>query len=195
MPSKATIPLICQVCDTEFLVPPHRKNTAKACSTACSYILRGRRPSRHINLICPNCLQPFDVPKSHVARRTYCSRRCQKTSPEFRATCSVSKVGEGNPMWKGGVSITPSGYRCRYVGRDHPFVVNCYLLEHRWVMENHLREKNPESPFLVKLGDNLYLSPDLHVHHKDGNRVNNHVSNLECMTPAEHARHHDNLRK
>lgn len=29
-----------------------------------------------------------------------------------------------------------------------------------------------------------------HVHHKDGNSLNNDISNLECMAPGEHHRHH-----
>lgn len=49
------------------------------------------------------------------------------------------------------------------------------LLVHRLIMEQIL-----ERP----------LSPDEVVHHKDGNKLNNHPSNLELMTRSEHINHH-----
>ena len=57
-------------------------------------------------------------------------------------------------------------------------------------MERHLRGSNPGSPFLIRLGDNLYLSPEFVVHHRDRDMANNAIANLECMTTAEHVRHH-----
>lgn len=35
-----------------------------------------------------------------------------------------------------------------------------------------------------------WVEPHEHVHHKDGDRSNNLVENLEVLTQAEHARHH-----
>lgn len=49
------------------------------------------------------------------------------------------------------------------------------LYEHREIMEKHLGRK---------------LRPDEHVHHKDGNKLNNKLSNLEIKIRAEHARFH-----
>ncbi len=34
------------------------------------------------------------------------------------------------------------------------------------------------------------VSKDMHVHHKDGNRANNNLSNLQVLTPSEHRRLH-----
>jgi hypothetical protein len=48
-------------------------------------------------------------------------------------------------------------------------------LYHRWLMEKHLGRT---------LTDNEV------VHHKDENKKNNDILNLEVMTRAEHARHH-----
>jgi hypothetical protein len=75
---------------------------------------------------------------------------------------------------------------------DHPFASNGYIFQHRLVMERWLRENQPKSPFLIRLGDSLYLSPDYIVHHDDENRKRNEVGNLRCLTIAEHNRlHHD----
>ena len=93
-------------------------------------------------------------------------------------------------MWKGGRTKHSDGYTYRHVGAHHPYAWNGYVLEHRFVMERHLQKTEPASPFLVKLGENLYLSPDFVVHHKDENKANNAPSNLECMTDVEHTRLH-----
>ena len=74
----------------------------------------------------------------------------------------------------------------------HPFSSNGYVFEHRLVMEAHLREADPYSRFLIRLGNQMYLSPDYVVHHKDENKTNNAVSNLECMTRTDHMTHHSN---
>lgn len=47
--------------------------------------------------------------------------------------------------------------------------------EHRVIMEKHLNRK---------------LLRDEIVHHKDGNKGNNDISNLEVMTQSDHARKH-----
>jgi len=99
-------------------------------------------------------------------------------------------TGDGNSQWKGGRAAHSSGYVYQ-AAKDHPFASNGYVFEHRLVMEAWLRENDPESPFLIRLGDQLYLSPDFVVHHRDENKANNSIENLECMTPAEHRRHHN----
>ena len=56
---------------------------------------------------------------------------------------------------------------------EHPFSDNKgYMLEHRLVME-------------IKLG--RYLKQDEIVHHKDGDRENNDISNLKLLSRFSHA--------
>ena len=64
---------------------------------------------------------------------------------------------------------------------DHPSrTKNNYVLLHRVVMENHI---------------NRLLLPNEVVHHKDKNRYNNDISNLELLTKEEHNHLHSEERK
>lgn len=48
---------------------------------------------------------------------------------------------------------------------------------HRWVWENNLGE----------------ISEGFHIHHKDGNKSNNHISNLEMISAFDHLSLHASL--
>lgn len=78
--------------------------------------------------------------------------------------------GEKAVNWKGGRRMTAQGYIAIYCP-DHPNAwpeTNC-VFEHRLVMEKHLGR---------------HLDRDESVHHKDGDRTNNALSNLELRVKA-----------
>lgn len=59
---------------------------------------------------------------------------------------------------------------------DHPYATkNGYVLLHRVLMENHLGR---------------ILEANEVVHHKDSNKFNNRIENLEVLTKNEHAKLH-----
>ena len=81
-------------------------------------------------------------------------------------------------MWKIEKIISKGDYNYVYVP-THPNVTkHGYVLEHRIVMENHLCR---------------LLNSNEIVHHKDGNKKNNHISNLEIMTNSEHSKMHSSI--
>lgn len=80
----------------------------------------------------------------------------------------VKVRGENNGQWKGGITYS-DGYRFLNVGPGKR------KKEHRLVMERYLGRP---------------LSPDEHVHHIDGNKLNNDISNLQIMDAREHGYEH-----
>jgi len=81
------------------------------------------------------------------------------------------KRGEDAGHWKGGKRHLDSGYINIYQP-NHPHAYgNHYIREHRLVMEQYLGR---------------YLEPNELVHHKDGNKTNNNISNLYLTTRKKH---------
>lgn len=116
--------------------------------------------NRKGNIFCLQC--GIKIPFNPV-RRQYAKKFCsQKCSYEFHRM-------ENNPSWKGGRSNNGSGYMWLSIGNGKQ------VLEHRYLMEKFVGRK---------------LNKDEFVHHKDGNKKNNNISNLQLMTPAEHTSHH-----
>lgn len=89
--------------------------------------------------------------------------RCQRTGP---------RAAEGHPDWKGGRIVDKNGYILVY-SPDHPGVRKMgsrsgrYVLEHRLVMEAHLGR---------------FLSREEVVHHRNGNKQDNRIENLELFS-------------
>lgn len=84
--------------------------------------------------------------------------------------------GPKNPMFKGGVRINRSGYREVYKPEHPNAMEDGYVLEHRFIMSEHLGRP---------------LTADEVVHHKDENKLNNDINNLEVMSRGEHSRLHN----
>jgi len=84
---------------------------------------------------------------------------------------------EEHPGWKGGRITDEYGY-IHIRKPEHPFANDGYVLEHRLVMENFLRENYPGSPYLHYHKGELYLKPEVVIHHVDECKGNNILENL-----------------
>ena len=91
---------------------------------------------------------------------------------EKRASDLKGQTGEKSPRWNGGRTISSEGYAYIRIG-DH------YAAEHRLVMEDHLGRS---------------LNPCEHVHHENGNRLDNRLGNLRVLTVSQHAKMHNGFR-
>ena len=86
----------------------------------------------------------------------------------------VSRKGEESPNWKGGVSrwLRPDGYVSLLFSDTKRRVV-----EHRYVMEQHLGRR---------------LLSSERVHHRNGERADNRIENLELWVTSHPAGQHVN---
>lgn len=120
VPSKPSIPCVCERCGITFLVAPYRiqRGAVRFCSTECKYaaMLKPR-----VDRTCVACGSTFTATQYDVDRglATFCSYACHNS-------------GVHHPSWKGGRRLNSRGYvRVRVAGRGD-------VLEHRLVMETHI---------------------------------------------------------
>lgn len=186
--------LVCQICGAKFKVPSCRATTATTCSHACSVKYRAAAISKEkAVMICECCGITYMVHQSYTPGRKYCSNKCKKLCAGQVSKALGLSRGDRNGQWKGGTTAHSDGYVYEK-SYSHPLASNGYVFQHRLVVERHLLETNPKSPCLVKLGENYYLNPELVVHHKNLDRKDNRVENLQVMTNGDHQGLHNRLR-
>ena len=90
-----------------------------------------------------------------------------------RKSRPYDRHGSRNPRWKGGRRYF-QGYYMVYVV-NHPYACKNYILEHRHIMERQLGR---------------YLKPHEVVHHCNGKKHDNRLSNLALTNHRQHASDH-----
>lgn len=148
-----------------------RHQKAKFCSRLCSD--KGRILKVMVN--CKKCGKEFrDIENKKAKPRKFCSQKCFY---EY-------EIGKNHASWKGGRLINFQGYIFRYLPQHFRANSTGYILEHRFVMEEYLGRR---------------LSAKEIVHHKNKNRKDNRIENLEILSRSEHNKKHfsilNNLKK
>lgn len=103
--------------------------------------------------------------------------QCGKPKSDIATTCHDCKpkvTGSEHPSWKGGNRVIDrDGYaRIKCAGHPKANGTGQYVKEHVLVMEEHLGR---------------YLLPGENVHHKNGDRADNRLENLELWSKAQPA--------
>ena len=111
---------------------------------------------------CLSCGQPIRFPNSRVHASYVLERKFCSLKCRSKA-----KSGENHPRFKGG-HLGSHGYWVVSI-RGRP------TLEHRHVMQEHLGRE---------------LETDEHVHHINGDKLDNRIENLELTSNSEHRRLH-----
>lgn len=160
--------VICAHCGVSFVLWPSqylRKKSNR--SITCSIACR-RLHTQPVSLMCAFCGIAFNVNPSLAAVRKTCSRRCRSLLQ------SRDVRGKAHPRWVGGRFIDVNSGYVRVNCGDHT-----YRYEHRVVMERALGRS---------------LTFDETIHHRNGNKTDNTLSNLELISRADHARRYHHRR-
>ena len=105
-------------------------------------------------------------------------RACRAAGVPIRASGCSGLRRDLHPTWRGGFFIDTDGYTRTY-DPNHPWPRKSgYVFEHVRVMELNLNRR---------------LAPFESVHHKDHNKQNNELANLELTTRSAHSKHHRRL--
>jgi len=143
----------CPCCKVEFAP---RWDTQVFCSRDCGYKNR-RDPNRHTH--CQHCGK--ELKRDVAAGVRFCSMRCVRLA---------EPVLERKTHTVGDLASAPSGYVRIKLSPGYPGADKAdWMLLHRYVMQEHKRKTDP----------NFVLLRTHQVHHKDGDRKNNAIENLE----------------
>lgn len=164
----------CKICGKEEYKTPSDAKRHKTCSLKCRGEWSKLIYSKKIEKKCEVCGNSYFVKRSHEEKRFTCGEDCKYKRLEKHLK-TVSGKGAESANWKGGRFISPTGYAFVYDPENEMANSRGYVREHRLVMSEKLRRP---------------LTKDEVVHHKDGNKLNNDINNLELMTNSEHSRLH-----
>jgi hypothetical protein len=176
----------CLHCQKPFQVP-YPSSKRKCCSPECTHARKllpratrtdkGARKSKWVQVECPECGHSFEVPphrvrlaKRHGSGRIFCSERCyQKQWAEGKIWDEAKKPIGRRPR---GTTrfLDAHGYVQIYVTPDERppgCEKRTNLPEHRIVMARHLGR---------------HLLPHETVHHKNGDKQDNRIENLELWS-------------
>lgn len=146
-----------------------------------------KRTPNYKCVICNNemYVRPSAIKKSKGWGFT-CSKECGKIN-RSKHTTGISNhqfgiKGELNASFKGDTKISRYGYVLKYKPEHKRANHAGYVFEHILVMEDYLKRDLKYYGFKNK--DNEVC------HHKDRNKQNNSIDNLELMTESEHIKLH-----
>lgn len=181
----------CANCGKEFNICPSRaKAKTNCCSKKCESEFRIKNSP--LNCKCDWCGKLFHRSKKWMEqnKNNFCSYKCSYEFKKinFRGANNhqYGLRGKLNPTWKSDEKISNYGYKMIRV-LEHPFC-NCdgFVFEHRLIAEKYLL--NDENS--IEIDGEKYLKKEYIVHHKDKNRLNNNIENLEVMKKSEHSSRH-----
>lgn len=184
---------ICLCCGEPFM--DYESSKRKYCSKNCSMKKRweSKEKAKKIKLICRNCNKEFELKASETRVKEnkvhYCSAKCRD---EARKTGKIKECPIcGKSFYTTRNEFCSTKCSNEYISKNRKhnlYMENGYLIKfkngynkkgnaklHRLIMEEHLGRK---------------LTSNEIVHHIDGNKLNNDITNLKVMTRGEHSRLH-----
>jgi len=156
----------CLICGNEFSAYKSvvKKGGAKYCSCDCYYEMKRTRGDR---------VEWTDDMKLSLSKKySGVGNPMFGKVPFNKGKKRPNLTGDKHPGWKGGRYTNKNGY---IIIENETETNGKKVREHRKVMEDYLKRN---------------LTNNEIVHHKDEDRANNDISNLEIMSRAEHVKLH-----
>lgn len=169
----------CLTCNKEFYVKKHRIDTAKYCSMKCLGIGTTIKVIRKCNI----CDKEFSIIESRCKKAKYCSQACYKKALSLKGTKQYFCSHCGKEFW----SYRHTGRKyCskKCTGKSYHKIFNPSFTTVRKTML--IRG-------LIKICNRCGYDKEpliLGVHHRDRNRKNNTLENLEVLCPNCHSLEH-----
>lgn len=169
---KKTLTKVCKACGKEFSGTPSLLKRREYCSNACHQSTRKTKEQR----VCEKCGKEFTTQKGRTGR--YCSIECRLACPKDQIELKCLTCG--NPFEVSSFRAKIAKYcspECSSHGKRNGEnnyrvlrVKGRYIKEHRYVMEQFL-------------GRELFRHEN--VHHKNGDRGDNRLENLEVWSSSQ----------
>lgn len=154
-----------------------------------------------VKKVCLTCSKHFDAPLREVKRGNgkYCSRSCSSSSNERRKKPNITCAHCNKPFYKSARRQTYSKSGLFFCCREHKDAAQ-RIEGLKAIHPDHYGTGNPLYSYRAlafrklehKCGRCQWhkITEVLEVHHKDCNRANNELSNLEILCPNCHAEEH-----
>src|SRR3990167_4755252 len=120
------------------------------------------------------CGRYFVIYPSEINRAKFCSKACfykYRIRPKG-LTYKVRVINRGWFKFSKGWTLSKKGYKYIYIGKGRKRI---RVFEHRYKMEQHLKRK---------------LLPNEVIHHVNGNKLDNDISNLQLIIKKLHDNFH-----
>ena len=174
--------LNCLNCNELVYIPAYREKNFKYCSRKCSWEYKNKND--RVELSCKICSKKFTVIKVRRKTAKYCSRECYSKAQygSLKIPCAVcGKIVIRPPSHLGKYKSPCCSIKCRglLVRKSKPAVATS---ARKWLETRELINKCNRCDFID--------SKILVIHHRDRNRQNNELDNLEVLCPNCHAIEH-----
>lgn len=170
---------ICLFCETPYRVKPYLLPTSKYCSRSCL----AKDARQKINATCLICHTTFTHISSRCNKAKYCSTACYNISQRNKGKTTYTCQHCGQSF------IGHSCHKRKFCSKQ----CNGKTSASEWSPKfTTVRKKMLKSNMITACNRCGYDKEPriLGVHHKDRNRLNNEISNLEVLCPNCHSLEH-----
>lgn len=173
-----------------------RKAMSESAKARCTPEWRAMRSERLATKLNPDQVQSLydsGMTQAEIAEKLGVTQKVvfgfmKRSGIKARTAAKRNQIGENNSFWRGGETKTEKGY-ILVKSHGHPRAKGpgWYVQLHVLTLEDHIGR------YLKWFGPS---HPETEVcHHKNEDKTDNRIENLELMTFSEHVKHHNKVRR